>query len=108
MDALRQMAGRRVRELRKAHLYVQAELAFRSGLHPRTLQRLEAGSGSFESFRSVAAALDVDARELFASEHVDQTDTLAVALERCGQRIIGTGTLSNGGGNFIIVAACKP
>lgn len=55
----------RVRELRLARGWSQAELAERSGLSVRTVQRIENGaSPGLESLRSLAAAFDVDIAEL--------------------------------------------
>lgn len=55
----------RVRQLRLARGWSQAQLAERSGLSVRTIQRVENGANpGLESLRSLAAALEVDLSEL--------------------------------------------
>jgi transcriptional regulator with XRE-family HTH domain len=59
------MLGERVRRLREARAWTQEHLADASGVSLRTVQRLEAGAGfASETALAVAAALNVDVREL--------------------------------------------
>jgi transcriptional regulator with XRE-family HTH domain len=61
-----------LRRLRIERFLSQRELARRSGLHPVTLTRLEAGaaSPSTRSVRALAATLGVEPRELTTPEEV--------------------------------------
>jgi transcriptional regulator with XRE-family HTH domain len=59
------MLGERVRTLREARAWTQEHLADAAGVSLRTVQRLEAGQGfASETALAVAAALNVDVREL--------------------------------------------
>jgi uncharacterized membrane protein YhaH (DUF805 family)/DNA-binding XRE family transcriptional regulator len=59
----------RVRELRLSRGWSQEELAERSGLSVRTIQRIEGGApAGLESLRALAAALEVDVAELRSRE----------------------------------------
>lgn len=59
------MLGDRVRNLREARAWTQEHLADAAGVSLRTVQRLEAGQGfASETALSVAAALNVDVKEL--------------------------------------------
>ncbi|MEI9850066.1 MAG: helix-turn-helix transcriptional regulator [Sphingomonas sp.] len=59
------MFGERIRMLREARAWTQEHLAEAAGVSLRTVQRLEAGAGfASETALAVAAALDVDVREL--------------------------------------------
>lgn len=63
------MLGDRVRNLREARAWTQEHLADAAGVSLRTVQRLEAGQGfASETALAVAAALDVDVRELLDSD----------------------------------------
>ncbi len=75
----------RVRELRLARGWSQAELAERSGLSIRTIQRIETGaSPGLESLRNLAAVLGVEVADL----HDDVSDptremTFGEAVTHC-------------------------
>jgi transcriptional regulator with XRE-family HTH domain len=57
--------GHEVRKLREARLWTQEELAEKSQVHPRTVQRVESrGSGSAQTIRRMAIALGVEAGSL--------------------------------------------
>jgi transcriptional regulator with XRE-family HTH domain len=59
------MIGDRIRELREARAWTQAHLADAAGVSLRTIQRLESlHSCSHETLLALAAALQVDVREL--------------------------------------------
>ncbi|MBO9712745.1 helix-turn-helix transcriptional regulator [Sphingomonas sp.] len=63
------MCGERVKALREAKAWTQEHLAEAAGVSVRTVQRLEAGKGfASETALAVAAALDVDVRELTRRE----------------------------------------
>lgn len=63
--------ARRIRALREARGWSQEHLATVAGLSPRTVQRLEAeGKASHESRMAVAAALDIDPKQLAGIETV--------------------------------------
>jgi transcriptional regulator with XRE-family HTH domain len=54
-----------IRDLRESNAWSQEDLAREAGLNPRTIQRIErTGTASLHSQRSLAAALDVDPRDL--------------------------------------------
>ena len=61
-----------LRSLRIDRFLSQRELAHRSGLHPVTLTRLEAGATapSSRSVRALASALGVEPRDLTAPDQV--------------------------------------
>lgn len=60
---------RKLRQLREARGWSQEHLAQVASISVRTLQRMEAeGSASAESRLAVAAALEIDARQLAATE----------------------------------------
>jgi len=59
--------GERIRELREERLLTQEELASKARLNPNSIVRIETGSVTrprFSSIRKIAAALEVDPREL--------------------------------------------
>jgi transcriptional regulator with XRE-family HTH domain len=58
-----------VKKLRSAKNWSQEELSEASGLSPRTIQRIENGeNASIESVRALAAAFDIDPKELILSD----------------------------------------
>lgn len=62
----------KLRELRKNRALSQDALAQLSGIHPRTVQRIEAsGIASVQSTRSLARAFNIDAAELEQAPGVD-------------------------------------
>ena len=70
-------------KLRKERSWSQAELAIVSGLNLRTIQRIEKyASASLESKKALAAALDIDARNL------DYEETSMKPCPACGSNEI--------------------
>ena len=61
--------GQRIRALRMAHGWTQAELGVASGTNTRTVQRMESGDrASLESLKAIASALQVDFTYLIAPD----------------------------------------
>ena len=59
--------GKRIRELREESLLTQEELATKASLNPNSIVRIETGTVArprFSTIRKIAAALEVDPREL--------------------------------------------
>ena len=70
MDGLKQLFGRRVRELRKERGLSQEQLAARAGLHYTYLGGIERGerNPALVNIGKIARALDVEPRELFPGD----------------------------------------
>lgn len=65
------MNDMRITELRRLRGWTQERLAEESGIAVRTIQRVEGGNdASLESLSSIARALEVPVRELFAADGV--------------------------------------
>ena len=72
------MNDMRITELRRLRGWTQERLAEESGIAVRTIQRVEGGNdASLESLSSIARALEVPVRELFAAPPVAPLDVLA-------------------------------
>ena len=78
----------RVRQLRSERGWSQAELAERSGLGVRTIQRVEAGADpGLDTLRRLAAVFDVDAVDLRSSlSPAAGSMSFAEAIRRCLER----------------------
>lgn len=65
--------GRRVKALREAHELEPAELAEKAGIPPKTLSRIETGSGPVEAAAALrlAMAVEVKMRALTSAAHPD-------------------------------------
>jgi transcriptional regulator with XRE-family HTH domain len=76
MKELKQLLGKRIKELRQAKGYSQQELAELVNIDQRSLSYIECG-GSFPSKSLIALsdALNVTLPELFNFEHLTETDT---------------------------------
>lgn len=76
-----------IAQLRKNHGWTQEQLAEKSGLTARTIQRLEAGSDvSLDTLNSVATALNVNISELFQT--IDDKDKETTIMELDQDRLI--------------------
>ena len=75
--------SKKIRSLRVERQWSQEHLAHLSGLHLRTIQRLESGTrSSFESIRSLAAVFEVPAESLLMGQ--SESDQHAITAVRCG------------------------
>lgn len=84
----------RLRELRQAGALSQDALAQLSGIHPRTVQRIEAsGIASVQSTRSLARALKVEVAELELVSGVDLAKDEAFAATAALLRGVGAAFL---------------
>ncbi len=112
------MLGDRVKALREARAWTQEHLADAAGVSLRTIQRLETGAGfASETALAVAAALDVDVRELLEPGEKPTGDTLwrplpgaiaivfAVAMALPALLYFGANLLRHGAGMAIPDAA---
>ncbi len=71
--------GNSVRRLREARLWTQEELARQCGVHPRTVQRVEAqGTVSAQTLKAIAGVLGVDASALAATDEPEPRSTVPV------------------------------
>ncbi|MEM6707786.1 MAG: helix-turn-helix transcriptional regulator [Pseudomonadota bacterium] len=85
----RAINGPLMKRLRQEAGWSQEELAIAAGLSTRTVQRLESeGSGSTQSIKSVAAALEISMHNL------EQKPRTALAGMRWGFGGVAVGTLS--------------
>lgn len=76
-----------IAQLRKNHGWTQEQLAEKSGLTARTIQRLEAGSDvSLDTLSAVATALDVNISELFQT--IDNKDKELEIMELDQDRLL--------------------
>lgn len=83
----------RLRELRIARQWSQEQLASRSGLNLRTIQRLESGAKvSTESLRALAAVLEVPAESLLASNPAPSRTAIDAMREGLQRGLDFTGT----------------
>lgn len=84
----------KLRQLRQAAALSQDALAQLSGIHPRTVQRIEAsGIASVQSARSLARALNVEAAELELAPGVDLAKDQAFAATASLLRGVGAAFL---------------
>lgn len=70
MHSIKELLGKRIRELRQAKHLSQQELAEKIGIDQRNLSNIECGN-SFpsKSLTRLAKALNIDLQELFDFEH---------------------------------------
>lgn len=72
MSLLKQQFGRRLRSLRKARNVTQEQLSERTGLTIESISNIERGifAPKFENLEKIAAALDVEVKQLFEFEEL--------------------------------------
>lgn len=72
MSLLKQQFGRRLKSLRKARNVTQEQLSERTGLTIESISNIERGifAPKFENLEKIAAALDVEVKQLFEFEEL--------------------------------------
>ena len=75
MDDIRKLLGKRIKELRKYNGLSQEKLAELANIEQRSLSHIECGDTfPSRSLLDVANALDIELKDLFDFEHLEQTD----------------------------------
>ena len=75
MDDIRKLLGKRIKELRKYNGLSQEKLAELANIEQRSLSDIECGDTfPSRSLLDVANALDIELKDLFDFEHLEQTD----------------------------------
>lgn len=70
--------GARIKELREKKKYTQEQLAEIIDIDSRSLSRIETGISftTIDKLKKLAKALDVEIKDLFSAEHLDDTQKL--------------------------------
>lgn len=75
MNDIRKLLGKRIKELRKLNKMSQEELAEVANIEQRSLSHIECGDTfPSRSLLDIAKALDIELKDLFDFEHLEQTD----------------------------------
>ena len=75
MDDIRKLLGKRIKELRKYNGLSQEKLAELANIEQRSLSHIECGDTfPSRSLLDIANALDIELKDLFDFEHLEQTD----------------------------------
>lgn len=76
--------GNRIKEIRKKEKLTQEKLAEMVGLDVQTISRIETGYyfTSFENLEKIATALNVDIKDLFDFQHLEDREILRSKLQQ--------------------------
>ncbi|MCM1004150.1 MAG: helix-turn-helix domain-containing protein [Candidatus Gastranaerophilales bacterium] len=78
MDSLKKKFGKRIKELRKSKKLTQEQIAERISIEPPNISKMENGLHfpQPENIEKLANALNVEIKDLFDFEHLQQKQTL--------------------------------
>ena len=78
MERTKKLLGARIKELRKVKGLSQDQLSEKVGIDPKHLSRIEVGKGypSLDTLGSIGQALNVEIRDFFDFDHLEQQGML--------------------------------
>lgn len=78
MDSMRELLGRRIKELRKTKNMSQDQLAEKVDIDPKHLSRIEVGRSypSLDTLESIAVVLGAEVKDFFEFMHVSKGTNL--------------------------------
>lgn len=79
---IKKILGEKIKRLRKKRNYTQEELAEMIEISPRNLSRIEVGESFLkaETFSKLLNALEVSTEELFANDHIKDSNELLAEI----------------------------
>ena len=83
METTIKLFGNRIKEIRKKLKLTQEQLSEKVGLDVQTISRIETGYyfTSYENLEKLAIALNVDIKDLFNFQNIDDKDVLREKIE---------------------------
>lgn len=83
MSNIKELLGKRIRELRKEHNITQEVLAEKSNIEIATLSNIERGKNypNYETIEKLSLAFDIMPYELFVFEHLNTQNHLVLIEE---------------------------
>lgn len=83
METTIKLFGNRIKEIRKKLKLTQEQLSEKVGLDVQTISRIETGYyfTSYENLEKLAIALNVDIKDLFNFQSIDDKDVLREKIE---------------------------
>ena len=79
---IKQLLGRRIKELRKQHHYTQEQFSEKLGICERNLSKIECGNNFVmaETLSKIICALGIEAKELFDFNHNNDKEIIKQEL----------------------------